>query len=75
MLEELHHEITNLSCFQRSTFFASIKIFNSFPHSLTILKNDKAKFKAALRKHLNTVEVGTNIQMSGWQSCKITLQV
>jgi len=54
MLEELQHEITNLSCFQRSTFYASINIFNILPHSLTILKHDKAKFEAALRKYLNT---------------------
>jgi len=54
MLEELQHEITNLSCFQSSIFYASITIFNSVPHSLTILKNDKAKFKAVLRKYLNT---------------------
>jgi len=54
MLEELQHEITNLSCFQRRTFYASIKIFNILLHSLKILKHDKAKFKAALRKYLNT---------------------
>ena len=44
----------NPSCFQKSTFYAGIKIFNSLPSSLTILKNDKAKFKATLRKYLNT---------------------
>jgi hypothetical protein len=42
------------SCFQKNTFYAGIKIFNSLPPSVTILKNDKAKFKAALRKYLNT---------------------
>jgi hypothetical protein len=36
------------SCFQKSTFYAGIKIFNS----VTILKNDKAKFQAALRKYM-----------------------
>jgi len=51
MVEELQHEITNLSCFQRSIFYASIKIFNILPQSLTILKHDEAKFKAALRKY------------------------
>jgi len=39
------------SCFQKSTFYAGIKIFNSLPPSVTILKNDKAKFKAAFRKY------------------------
>ena len=46
------HMPTNLSCFQNSTFYAGIKIFNSFAPSLTVLKNDKTKFKAALRKYL-----------------------
>jgi len=44
----------NLSCFQKSTFYAGIKIFNSLPPSVTIVKNDKVKFKATLRKHLHT---------------------
>jgi hypothetical protein len=44
----------NLSCFQKSTFYAGIKIFNSLPHSLTVLKNEKAKSKLALRKYLYT---------------------
>ena len=34
----------NLSCFQKSTFCAGIKIFNILPPSLTVLKNNKAKF-------------------------------
>jgi len=38
----------DLSCLKKSTFYASIKIFNSVPPSVTILKNDMAKFKAAL---------------------------
>jgi hypothetical protein len=43
-----HIPNTNLSCFQKS---AGIKIFNSIPPSLTLLKNDEAKFKAALKKY------------------------
>jgi hypothetical protein len=35
-------------------FYAGMKAFNSLPHILTILKNEKAKFKVALRKYLNT---------------------
>jgi len=45
---------TVLINFQRSTFYAGIKTFNSLPPSLKILKNDKTKFKTALRKYLNT---------------------
>jgi len=49
----LHRQNANLSCCQKSTFYAGIKIFNSLPSSLTIFKNDTAKFKVALRKYLN----------------------
>jgi hypothetical protein len=49
----LHRTNANISCFQNSTFYAGIKIFNSLTPSLTILKNDKAKFKASLRQYLN----------------------
>jgi len=31
-----------------------IKIFSSLPPDVTILKNDESKFKAAVRKYLNT---------------------
>jgi hypothetical protein len=40
--------------FKKSIYYAGINIFNSLPPSLTVLKNDKAKFKAALRKYLYT---------------------
>ena len=33
--------------FKKHTFYAGIKIFNCLPPSLTILKSDKVKFKAA----------------------------
>ena len=36
-LHHRHRPNANLSCFQKSTFHASIKIFNSLPHCLTIL--------------------------------------
>ena len=38
---------TNPFCFQKSKFYAGIKIFNSLPASLTTLKNKNVKFKAA----------------------------
>jgi hypothetical protein len=44
----------HLSCFQKSTFQAGIKIFNSLQSSVTILKIDNAKFKAASRKYPHT---------------------
>ena len=41
--------------FKKVQFYASIKIFNSLPPSLTILggKKNKGKFKEAWRKYLN----------------------
>ena len=39
---------------KKSMFYAGIRIFNSLPHSLTILKNEKEKFKVALRRYLHT---------------------
>jgi IS1 family transposase len=53
-MHHLHRPNANLSCFQKSTFYAGITIFNRLPLSLTSLKNEKTKFKAALRKYLNT---------------------
>ena len=50
----LHRPHTNLSSFQKSTFYAGIKILNSLTPSVTIFENDKAKFKAAVRKYLHT---------------------
>jgi hypothetical protein len=44
----------NKSCFQKSTVYASITIFNRLPVSLISLKNENTKFKAALTKYLNT---------------------
>jgi len=41
----VHIPNANLSCFQKSTFFAVIKIFNSLPHSVTCLKNELLVFK------------------------------
>jgi len=50
----LHRQNANLSCFQISTVCARIKIFNSVPPSVTVFQNDKAKFKAAIRKYIHT---------------------
>jgi len=49
-----HHKPSgNLSCFQKNTFCAVIKISNSLPVSLTILENNKAKCKEIIRKYLS----------------------
>ena len=50
----LHRPNANLSCFQRSTFYAGIIIFNSLPPTATIFRRDMEKFNAALRKDLHT---------------------
>ena len=50
----LHGKNTKIYHFQKSTFYAEIKIFNSLPPNVTIFTNDKAKFKAAARKCLKT---------------------
>lgn len=50
----LHAKNANLSYFQKSTFFADIKNFNCLPTNMTVLKNGKAKVKAAVRKCLKT---------------------
>ena len=50
---QFHRTNIKISCFQKCTFYAGIKIFNCLPRSLKILKNEKAKFKIALIKYLN----------------------
>jgi hypothetical protein len=49
----LHRPAANLTCFQKNTYFG-IKIFNNLPSSLKRLMNEKAKFKVALKRYLNT---------------------
>jgi hypothetical protein len=51
----LHRPNVNLSHFQKkSTFCDGLKIFNILPLNVTNLKNDKVKFRAALRKYPST---------------------
>jgi hypothetical protein len=50
----LHRSYANQSYFQKKYIYTGIKIFNSLPSSTTILKNEKVKFKAALRKYQHT---------------------
>jgi hypothetical protein len=49
---QLHRPNSSLSCFQKNTFYADIKLSNSLPLSLKILNNDEEKFKAALSWYL-----------------------
>jgi IS1 family transposase len=50
----LHRPVANLSCFQKSTYYSGIKIFNNLPSSLKSLMNEKVEFKVALKQYLNT---------------------
>jgi hypothetical protein len=49
-----HRTIANLSCFQKSAFYSGIRIFNTLPLRLINFKNERAKFKVALKRYLNT---------------------
>jgi hypothetical protein len=48
-----HRPVANLSCFQTSAFYSGIRIFNTLPHCLINLKNEKAQFRVALRRYVN----------------------
>jgi hypothetical protein len=50
----LHKPVANLSCFQKSIYYAWINIFNNQPCDLKCLMNEKAGFKVALKRYLNT---------------------
>jgi hypothetical protein len=50
----LHRPVANLTCFQKSTYYSGIKIFNNPPASLRNVMKEKAKFKVALKQYLNT---------------------
>jgi hypothetical protein len=42
----------NLSCIQKGAYYTSIKIFNKLPAHISKLRNEKLKFKFALRQYL-----------------------
>jgi hypothetical protein len=54
MTYQLHRPIAKLSCFQKSAYYAGIKIFNSLPSNLSTLIDKQAQFKVALKKYLIT---------------------
>jgi len=51
---------------KKSTFYAGIKFFNSLPLSVKILKNDRAKFKAAS----HSLHTHTFYSVDGFFMCK-----
>jgi hypothetical protein len=50
----LHRPTANPSCFQKSAYYAGIKIFNSLLSNLRSITNKKARFKVSLKRYLNT---------------------
>ena len=51
--EQLHRPVVNLSCYQMGVYYYSgIRIFNNLPSIISDLKNDKSRFRAALRSCL-----------------------
>jgi hypothetical protein len=51
---QLHRTIANLSCFQKSAYYAGINIFNNLPSGLKSLMNAKAQFKVAPKLYFHT---------------------
>jgi hypothetical protein len=47
-------QLDNLSCFQERAYYAGIKIFSNLPSDLKSCMNEKARFKIALKRYLNT---------------------
>jgi hypothetical protein len=50
--EHLHRPTVNLSSFQKSAYYAGIKIFNSLPSNLRSLMNKQTQFKITLETYL-----------------------
>jgi hypothetical protein len=50
--DHLHRPNFNLSCFQKIALYAGIIVFHGLPPSVTILKNEKAKFTAAFKDNI-----------------------
>jgi hypothetical protein len=49
---QLYLPTSNLSAFQKGTKFTGIRLFNSFPGTIQILKNDRISFKNNLSSYL-----------------------
>ena len=53
-LNPLHKPVSNLSCFQKYSYNADMKINDSLSFTLSIRVHEKAQFKVAFRRYLNT---------------------
>jgi hypothetical protein len=52
--DHLHLPSACLSSYQRGVYYSGIKLFNTLPLYITVLKNDKKQFRQALRNYLQT---------------------
>jgi hypothetical protein len=52
--QHFQRPIANPTGFQKRTYYSGIKILNNLPSSLKSLMNEKAEFKEALKRYLNT---------------------
>jgi hypothetical protein len=52
--DHLRRPIAKLSCFQKSAYYAGIKIFSSLLSNVRSLKYKQTQFIVALKRHLNT---------------------
>jgi hypothetical protein len=50
----LHKPTVKLSCFQKTAYYAGLKIFSNLPSGLKSLMNENIRFKIALKRDLNT---------------------
>jgi hypothetical protein len=48
----LHQSISNLSIYQKGTYYSGIKVFNSLPTQIKDLSHDRNQFKSALKNFL-----------------------
>jgi hypothetical protein len=48
----LHQPISNLSTYQKGTYYSGIKVFNSLPTQMKDLSHNRNKFKTALKTFL-----------------------
>jgi hypothetical protein len=49
---QLYLPISNLYAFQKGTTFSGIKLFNSLPSTIQILRNNRDHFKNSLHTHV-----------------------
>jgi hypothetical protein len=48
-----HRPVANLSRFQKSSFYSTVRILNILPYGVTNIQNERAQFQVALRRYLN----------------------